>query len=777
MSHQPHPAPRRLLRAAPPAQQPALALTLGAALLLALSACTPAPPTITEASLPRASQDAEGPYRVTARVEGAVDAVRLVWTRRAPEGVPAPVAGSDALNAQGMISATFDGEVWTALLAGGFPVADYGLRLVASNSAGESGYPSEGEARFEVRALTGSCAADSECLEGEVCHRAEGYCFSPPSPCAADAHCPRDTYCSRDTGLCRFYDSACASDADCAAGYACDEGACRQPCGGACALGYLCDGFSCVAPPCDAAADCPPELPVCEEGRCAPLPNQCDPACRAGESCVQRQCVPGPCGSQASCAEGLLCLHDACSPCTADGQCGEGRHCDLSAGAEAARCRDGRRGRLCAPCQEAVEGELGCGVDLVCSYNTPGCRPACSDTSDCDPFGYGNTYCDNGACITNYNSCAGYECYDDDFCDFGELCEVGYCREAQRCEADADCAADRRCRGGLCALRDACAPSYGDRCGGGDLCVGGVCEPPAGGFWFTCSACNSDLDCGAQEVCSSYANSYPSCVRLCDDDSHCGGDEYCDHLSEYESICVPVYWCEGEGEFECGDDYYEPNNAQYESTVIDVEYLYLEGSICFSDEDWYQLSAPLSAAVDVSVFSDSAVGFEIYDNRNILIDSIQAFGGEQVSRLPAGTWQIRVYGYDNYTSFYAIYPTAQTCYPDPYEPNDRPGEASFISSNGVSVFANLCEDDTDWYTLETRAGQSVDVILNRYYSNGDELILTLSDPSDQTSPVTASTWDWEVQRSWFPQVSGGLYITVSCPSCAYYDYELTVVRR
>ncbi|MBM4292521.1 MAG: hypothetical protein FJ138_14730, partial [Deltaproteobacteria bacterium] len=429
-----------------------------------------------------------------------MDEVRLTWTRRAPEGVPAPVAGSDALNAQGMVRATFDGEVWTALLAGGFPVADYGLRLVASNGGGERAYPSEGEALFEVRALTGACVTDAGCLAGEVCHRDDGYCFTPPSPCAADAHCPRDQFCSSDAGLCRFYDTACAADTDCAPGYACADGACRAPCGGPCPAGYACDGLACVAPLCADDAACPAALPRCLAGRCAP--------------------ADAPAGA-----------------CTADGQCGAGRHCDLSA--EEGRCRDGVRGRLCAPCGEGVAGAPGCGVDLVCLSGAPGCRLPCETAEDCNRTGQQNLFCDGGACVFDYTLCAAYECRSRADCLGDDLCEQGYCRPPQRCASDDDCAPDRLCGQGVCALRDACRPVYSDRCSGDALCVGGVCVPPAPPQEESCRPCDSDLSCGAQEVCVA-GQMGQLCYRLCDNDTHCAGGETCQSISDYESLCIPA---------------------------------------------------------------------------------------------------------------------------------------------------------------------------------------------------------------------------------------------
>ena len=702
---------------------------LSALTLITPWGCTPTPPTITEVNLPRASQDAEGPYLITARVVGSVDSVRLVWTRRAPEGVPAPVATDDALNAQGMINALNDpagGEVWTALLSGGFPVADYGLRVIASNSAGESAYPSEGEAIFEVRALTGACVADSECLEGEVCHRAEGYCFTPPSPCTADPHCPRDQFCNRQTGACRFYDSACEGDAECAAGYLCDEGVCRQPCGGACALGYVCDGFSCVAPPCDSAADCPAQLPLCEEGRCAPLPNECDPPCAGGDVCVARECVSGPCGSEPSCEVGLVCLNERCAPCTADGQCGAGRYCELGAWGERGgegRCVEGARGRLCAPCGLGGLDASVCGADLVCSASFTGCRQPCVDSSDCSQGSlYGGSYCDLGVCVGDYALCSAYDCMRDEECAGGSVCELGYCVLAQVCAGDSDCASDRRCVGGACRPAGACDSVYGERCPGRDVCVAGRCEPPVAPISLPCVVCGADTDCGPQEVCTYGDLPQRTCARLCDDDAHCAEDEFCSVYTNYESICMKTYYyssCDFT-ELACFPDAYEPNNSYELAAVLsDVDTLFIDGSACLDDVDWFILEEPARSDVYVNTYSSALIELTTYDERLRSTSSYVLYPySDDVVLIARGTQYLSLVsvslerGSDGYYELSSQGP----CYEDAYEPNNAASEAASVYG---LVDGSLCLNDIDWYRVSVTAGQSLYFELSRYrYTSG-----------------------------------------------------------
>ena len=728
---------------------PLRTLTLGLTLTLLCLGCVEAPLVISEVSLPQVSSDAGGPYAILIRTSGVVDELRADWSREAPEDSPQEATLDPIINQQGMTLATFDGEVWTVRIPGGAPVADYRFSLTASNSTQSARYPAEGEVTFKVRSLNGRCSSDAQCLTGEVCHRAEGYCFEPPELCTRDLHCPRDQYCNLETSACRFYDTACEDDSGCAGGYLCQEGTCVQPCDGRCGGGYLCDGVNCVAPPCEGASDCPAELPLCEEGRCAPAPSTCTPECASNEVCVLGSCMPAPCGTGGPCATGSVCVDGQCVGCQADGQCGPGRRCDL----DSSRCVDGERARLCAPCHEAIDGVIGCGDTLTCVDTYPGCRQRCSSDNDCQ-----DGYCQEGGCLSfGWETCEGERCSTDNECDSGEVCLAGFCERGQRCSVDTDCARDMRCSAeGLCTLRSPCAHDWGPRCATGEVCVAGRCEVARDPAPSECLPCNSDLDCGPQQACGFFYAGYAICATLCD--TNCAEGEYCEPVSPLTSVCTPFEGC-GES-FDCGWDEWEPNDDPMSAPVIDVSAdMYLEGWICSRDEDWYQLYNP--SRIDLTLFADiEELYFELYDEdfNPIEVVSSDPFVGQRITS--EAVWMRASTSWDFEEMFWII-ADGSSCEEDIFEPNDEQWSAYPIG-DGAFINAMLCQGDIDWYEITpARRNRMIDVYIYRWSFLDRLMYFALLDENGNLLDEQISQ-ELEVNLSYFQEEREPVYLEVQC---------------
>jgi len=736
--------------------------------VLATWGCDTGKISISELSFPQVSSDPVGPYMISARTSGPVDELRVEWYTEAPAEAPEEARLDEELNRQGMTLATFDGERWTARLPGVGGLVDYHFSLIASNSTHEARYPSQGAAFFKVRALNGSCSSDSQCLPGEICHRSEGYCFSPPEPCTLDLHCPRDQFCNPDTGACRFYDSACESAEDCASGYQCQEGSCVLPCDGRCGGGYICEGISCVAPPCEGSSDCPLELPLCDEGRCAPAPSSCEPACGANERCVLGSCEPAPCGDGPACSNGSVCVEGQCIGCQADGQCGEGRRCDLNT----STCVEGARARLCAPCHEAIDGELGCGDTLTCVDTYPGCRLTCRSDDDC-PDGY----CLDGGCLQyDYELCEGYSCTADSDCSGERVCVAGFCLEGQRCEADADCARDMRCgEGGLCTLRSPCEYTYGPRCGSGEVCVGGRCEAAREPSPNLCVPCSSDLDCGPQQVCGFFYEGAAFCATLCD--TRCDDGLICEPFSELVSACVTEYGSTCGVYEECGWDQWEPNNDIESASFISFNTSYFDGWVCSSEQDWFFLDDHLNSSKFVTgadSFGDVVLElFDVdYNNMGTVIPDI-----DFSTPLPDGVQWILATSYSPYDVYYwfELNPLAQ-CSGDIFEPNDEPWEAYPVGL-GAELDLRMCPNDSDWFelnlspdmrpftvSLERFNGLNAFWYLGLFNQNGD----LLNDAVTDTQTLT--------QLSYLQEREEPLYLQIQCLDGCFqeFDYRLSI---
>lgn len=726
-------------------------------------ACVEGNLVISEVSFPQISSDAEGPYLVSVRTSGAVDELRAEWSREAPEGSSEAALLDSTINQQGMTLATFDGEVWTVRLPGGALVADYHFSLTASNTSKSARYPAEGTVSFRVRSLSGRCSSDAQCLTGEVCHRGEGYCFSPPELCTRDVHCPRDQFCNLETGACRFYDTGCEEDRDCAAGYLCEEGSCTQPCDGLCGQGYICDGVNCVAPPCEGSSDCPPELPLCQDGLCAPALSTCTPECGLNEVCVSGSCEPAPCGSSGPCSSGSICVEGQCVGCQADGQCGAGWRCDLDSN----RCVEGARAQLCAPCHEAIDGEIGCGDTLTCVNTYPGCRQRCTNDQDCS-----DGYCEMGGCLSfAWESCEGEQCWSDQDCSPDQTCVAGFCERGQRCSADADCSSDMRCGDqGLCTLRAPCDRSWDQRCGPGEVCVGGRCEVAREPLPSLCQPCINDRDCGPQQVCGFFYAGNAICASLCD--TTCDGDDYCYAVSELTSVCAPLNGCGGN--MECGRDEWEPNESPNEAGYLYVERgSYYEGWVCMFEEDWFYIENPNN--LPLSLFANSeGLSFELYNSDFEPVRLLQDEVISGVTLPPEATW-MRVSSRLSVDSMYWMFVDDAVCEDDIFEPNDELWSAYPIG-DGAWINAELCLGDVDWYEVyPNRRNRQIEVSFYRsspsfrisyfglYDSEGDLLTDVITDSREFT-------------LSHFQEERAPVFVQLQCyDGCEETDdYELSV---
>ncbi len=175
------------------------------------------------------------------------------------------------------------------------------------------------------------CAADVECLDGNICE--EGACIAG---CADDAACAM-----ADPGTPLCIDGRCGNcreDADCFGAATCDPAS-----------------FTCTEPdPCTDSRECAGDR-VCIDGACGARPSCADDGCPGGWQCLPSgECAPvraGTCSDDADCGLGQVCLGGnpaVCGSCRADDDCPGTQVCVTGP--------DGNR------CQELG----GCGTDDDC---------------------------------------------------------------------------------------------------------------------------------------------------------------------------------------------------------------------------------------------------------------------------------------------------------------------------------------------------------------------------------------------------------------------------
>ena len=206
---------------------------------------------------------------------------------------------------------------------------------------------------------------DSDCADGYNCDA--GTCVTnggAGDPCIVDGDCDAGYHCDEATGLCAtdgLGGDDCTVDSDCTGGFHCEGELCTSdggpgdPCtqDNECLDGYHCDeeavecaadggaGDACgVDSDCADGYHCDAELCVSDGGPGDPC--LLDSECLDGYHCdeVAAECaadvgLDAACVEHTDCLEGLWCIDDVCddqapegAPCTADGECADGLHCD-----------------------------------------------------------------------------------------------------------------------------------------------------------------------------------------------------------------------------------------------------------------------------------------------------------------------------------------------------------------------------------------------------------------------------------------------------------------
>ena len=702
-------------------------------LALSIISCTPNPPTIVEVNLPEGSTDQLGPYAVSAKYSGLVDKGRLYWVRSNLEQL-----GQD----DGVVILDNQNDTLTGELPGGMARAAFSVWFEVSGGGGVTRYPQEGVYRFEVNAISSDCTADQQCLDGEICHRIEGYCFLQPEQCINDLDCPRDMFCNGETEQCRFYDSACLADEDCATGSTCEAGRCINPCD-RCQSTERCEGGVCVQRECTVDGDCDASQ-QCSEGRCIADPvddcggcmsgficemgeciaTGCMPACDENQVCQDGECTPRT-RCEDGCPEGLFCDGDICVECTADGQCPMGEMCDL----KALTCVTGERKAICDPC-------LGdsCGPNLTCHPNELLCVPSCRTDTDCITYSE-LAFCEDGMCIES-GICGGYYCYQDEDCSTDQYCESGLCTRSQRCVNSIDCRDDHACINGRCVSSVSCNFSDQFTCSEDAVCLANQCQVtnPNQPTSMTCMPCERHDECGENEVCTfSYDRQAKYCFTLCDSQTTCELNTQCYFFSEGIGVCDSE---EGlcSSEYVCTPDAYEYNDDIESATPLildEEEPLLIESSVCPEDMDWYELQQTRDVLLNVYCGIDVIV--EAYDEfgeyvANALVtgniaQNIEMIGVKYIWMLPAA--------FDpdlpsNCLLSLLSLESSITCDDDALEPNDSAADAWPIGS-GADLSLTLCPGDQDVFSLRAAGAGDlvrVNVDWSGFPSGSPEVIYT-----------------------------------------------------
>ena len=336
-----------------------------------------------------------------------------------------------------------------------------------------------------------------------------------------------------------------------------------------CDPSYYCNGAALCAP-CDSAVFCGPSCSPCgastpecinrngtftcvqcvddsdcDNGRCDLETNQCrgcntDAQCSNGQHCDTEAHECRECVTDSHCARGQSCIDNTCQACSAQDSCA-GTSCNCCPGGLKCAAPTPGASPTCVECSNDGDCSDGKRCDIAngrCVEAIPECNTSERCGAQCSKCPSDRPYCMDGqVCVT---------CRSDLECGDGKFCISGEC---------ASCTTDKRC-GARCG---ACAPeapfcltdgtTMGSSCVGcrenADCGPGGTCDPST----HTCSATTCAVTCGEDTVClgdacvQCFADAHCPCGGTCDtalnvcttscnDSNDCIGTQYCSALTQ-----------------------------------------------------------------------------------------------------------------------------------------------------------------------------------------------------------------------------------------------------
>lgn len=464
------------------------------------------------------------------------------------------------------------------------------------------------------------------------------------------------------------------------------------------------------------------------DGDTTPVTTSCLTAmdCGLGEFCVMGVCATpqATCSAAEPCTGGFTCLSGSCRPTT----CFLPTDCGSTAICHEGRCR--------TPC--VTDGE--CGLGQVCTA-----AGTCADPAICDPPCGSRQYCEEAT-----KTCKDRGCVADEDCVATQICEGTECVDG--CRSDDSCGANSICEGAACVA--GCRDDSG--CTDSELCRGGQCV----------FGCDADGDCGLGEICIAEV-----CEPGCMEDAGCGPGQVCEGAHDWiagQCVAAP-----------CHDDPYEPNDSLAEAESIDVATA-VEATSCPSSEDWFIFVAEPGCVASVFVASPS---------EDLSLDLATADGplgitpGRDDAGLsteftvgPGGPPAVVVSNLGEeevtYTLTVATLCRADLTCPanDRFEDNDTSSMATPIEP-GEALSGIICEDDVDFYELDTPAGCTLRADLAFDHTEAD-LSLTVLDADDQELDVSAGTTDTESVETLI-EVTGSTRIRIDRVAVGSGAYTLT----
>ena len=266
-----------------------------------------------------------------------------------------------------------------------------------------------------------------------------------------------------------------------------------------------------------------------------------------------------------------------------------------------------------------------------------------------------------------------------------------------------------------------------------------------------CATCTTDAQCGTGDLCVSMGSMGASyclqgCAGGCPTGYACSASPLSSVDGKAAAQCVPQSGSCQTPSSSCVDDANEDDDTRAQASAnaaadgplgvglydfVSCPKVNPPTSGSQVDDDWFQLVTTADTRVDLWLYGDDESDLDLHLYRSdgtVLTKSTSLEADENIVRcLPAGTYYVKVNGYDAVRSEYLLdqltAPQAcvTTCTDDVREDDDTYSQARQVTTATYTQAGNVtCPNDDDWYKVRLTTGKRLKLDLTFTQSNSSQ---------------------------------------------------------
>ena len=266
-----------------------------------------------------------------------------------------------------------------------------------------------------------------------------------------------------------------------------------------------------------------------------------------------------------------------------------------------------------------------------------------------------------------------------------------------------------------------------------------------------CATCTADSQCGTGDLCvymGSTGDSYclQSCAGGCPTGYTCSATELYSVDYAHANQCVPQSGSCQAPTGACADDANEDDDTRSEASAnaavngplaagfhdfVSCPKTTAASTGSLTDDDWFQIKTTADTKLDLWLYGggESDIDLHLYKSDGTVLSKSTSLTADEniVKCVPAGTYYIKVNGYDQTRSEYLLdnYQTAEacatTCTDDVREDDDTYSQARSATVFPYTSTGNMsCANDDDYYKVKLTSGKKLVMDLAFTQSNSQQ---------------------------------------------------------